>query len=328
VFGAGAIGGALAAQMATAPGLAGVTVSLTARGAHLNAIQNGGLRLWRKGAEQPIVARVKASADARALGEQDLVITALKGHQLPAAAEGVAALLGPRTRVLTVLNGVPWWYFYADAASGRRDERIERLDPGGRLWDLIGPERVIGGVAFYGAEVIAPGEVRLNNDVRLTIGEPSGGSSDDLAATAALLERAGAAVTQSAQIRNDIWFKLIGNAAFNPISVLTRATLSDMGADEAVVAIIRLIMAEVKAVGSSLGARIVGELEERIAQSRRLGPFRSSMLQDFERGRPLETEPLIDAVIDLGRLTGVPTPTLQTIAALIGLLAKTARMEN
>jgi 2-dehydropantoate 2-reductase len=325
VFGAGAIGGALAARLAMAPALAATRISVVARGAHGDAIRKNGIRLWSAGEDQPLVANVAASEKAADLGPQDLVVTTLKGHQLPAAARELAALLEPATRIVMVQNGIPWWYFHADSASGLEGERIGELDPEGLLWDLVGPRRIIGAVAYQAAEVIAPGEIRLTGGGRLVVGEPSGAMSGDLEIAGAALEASGWQIVRSPRIRDEIWRKLIGNAAFNPISALTRARLTNMIEDPVLVAIIRQAMDEVIAVGASLGAKVEMTAEQRINEARRLGPVRSSMLQDLEAGRSMEIGPLVQAVALLGDRVNVPTPVLDVVFGLINRLDHSVR---
>ncbi len=325
IFGAGAVGGTLAARLATSPSLGDAQISVVARGAHLDAIRADGLRLIQAGEAAPIIAKVAASADPAELGPQDLVISTLKGHQIPAAAAGFRPLLKEATRVLIVQNGIPFWYFHGDVAPDLLDRRIPDLDPGDALWTTVGPERVLGGVVYQPAEIIAPGEVLATGPGRLIVGEPSGAMTQDLEAVAALVETSGWAVERSPRIRDDIWRKLLGNAAFNPISALTRATLSEMVADPRIVAVAKDLMNEVIAVASALGANAGATAEERIAVTRGLGIVRSSMLQDVLAGRPLELTPLVRAVALLGEIVGVKTPTLDVIYALTRLLDERIR---
>lgn len=327
IFGAGALGGAIAARLVTQKPFSDITVSAIARGTHLAAIRRNGLRLWTGASPEPLTADVLATDDASRLGPQDLVITALKGHQLPAAAKDIASLLHTDTRVLMILNGIPWWYFHADTASGHEGERLPELDPRGDLWRLVDPVRVIGCVAYYGAEVLEPGGIHLTDQGRFVFGEPSGLISRDLENTSTLFEYAGWQVHLSGRIRDEIWQKLLGNASFNPISALTRATLTGMIDNPEVAAVVKRIMAEVRAVGESLGARFNLSIEERVDQAHALGPIRSSMLQDLERGRALEIDPLLQAVVTLGRVTGVSTPTLDVILALVRQLDRSFRSD-
>ncbi|MDM9629466.1 2-dehydropantoate 2-reductase [Rhizobium sp. S152] len=318
IFGAGALGGTIAAKLA-ASGNVDATISVVARGAHLDAIRRSGISLFEAGADKPLLANVTATNDPTELPPQDLIITGLKGHQLAPAAEGLAHLLKPSTRVVMILNGIPWWYFHRDE-SNHAELQFEELDPGGKLWRLIGPERVIGCVAIQGAEVSDPGQIRLSNKGRFILGEPSGDISADLREIEALLNRAEISVTLSERIRDDIWSKLMGNASFNPISALTRSRMSDLMADGATSDQIGKVMKEVKAVGEALGANVGISVEERLEQASQVGPIKTSMLQDLLAGKPLEITPLVGMIVALGRLTAVPTPVSETILALVSQL--------
>ncbi|MGV2098872.1 ketopantoate reductase family protein [Rhizobium sp. 21-4511-3d] len=318
VYGAGALGGAIAAKLAAAGN--GVTISAVARGAHLKSIRENGLKLYEAGAEKPIKVEITATDDPYSLPKQDLIITGLKGHQLGDAAEGIAALLKDSTRVMMILNGIPWWYFHRDSQSPHAELQFEELDPAGRLWRLIGPERVIGCVAMQGAEVVNPGEIQLSNNGRYILGEPSGEMSDDLEGIKALLTAAGLNVSTTPRIRDEIWNKLTGNAAFNPLSALTRALMTDIMADPALYDMVGKIMNEVRAVGTALGAKFSITIEERLEQSRHIGAVRTSMLQDLLAGKALEIVPLSGMVVALGRLASVPTPVSETVLALVSQL--------
>lgn len=318
VYGAGALGGAIAAKLAAAGN--GVTISAVARGAHLKSIRENGLKLYEAGTEKPIKVEITATDDPYSLPKQDLIITGLKGHQLGDAAEGIAALLKDGTRVMMILNGIPWWYFHRDSQSPHAELQFEELDPAGRLWRLIGPERVIGCVAMQGAEVVNPGEIQLSNNGRYILGEPSGEMSDDLEGIKALLTAAGLNVSTTPRIRDEIWNKLTGNAAFNPLSALTRALMTDIMADPALYDMVGKIMNEVRAVGTALGAKFSITIEERLEQSRHIGAVRTSMLQDLLAGKALEIVPLSGMVVALGRLASVPTPVSETVLALVSQL--------
>jgi 2-dehydropantoate 2-reductase len=325
IFGAGAIGGTLAARLANAAALSGLRISVVARGAHLEAIRKNGLRLHTEKDDEPLVARIVASADPAELGPQDLVISTLKGHQLPAAAASFAPLLKPTARLLIIQNGVPFWYFHGDVAPRYRDRRIAELDPGDKLWDTIGPERVLGGVVYQPAEIVAPGEVKATGPGQLFIGEPNGAMSGDLDIIAALLETSGWTIVPTPRIRDEIWRKLIGNASFNPISALTRATVTEMADDPLITDVLRKVMEDVIAVAKGLGAEVTITAAQRVAAARRLGSVRSSMLQDVLAGRALELTPLVRAVSLLGAIIGVATPTLDLIYALARRLDESAR---
>jgi len=319
VYGAGALGGAIAAKLASSLG-SGVVISVVARGAHLAAIRDKGLTLHEPGLPAPITAKVIATDNPADLPPQDLIITGLKGHQLGPAAEGMAGLLKDDTRVVMILNGIPWWYFHRDEHPEFAELQFEELDPAGALWRLIGPQRIIGCVAHQGAEVIEPGVIRLSNKGRFILGEPSGEISADLTAIVSLLHNADITATPSPRIRDDIWSKLMGNTSFNPISALTRSTMSELMSDDATTDQIGKVMKEVKAVGEALGANVGMSVEERLDMAKQIGPVRTSMLQDLLAGKALEIVPLVGMVVALGRLTSVETPVSETILALVSRL--------
>jgi 2-dehydropantoate 2-reductase len=221
---------------------------------------------------------------------------------------------------MMILNGIPWWYFHRDQDSGHAELQFDELDEDGKLWQFVGPQRVIGCVAHQGAEVSRPGEVRLSNKGHFILGEPSGEITADLGEIEALLRHANIEVKLSGRIRDDIWSKLMGNASFNPISALTRSLMSDLMADAAITGQIGKVMKEVKAVGEALGANVGMSVEQRLEQARQIGPVRTSMLQDLLAGKSLELTPLVGMVVSLGRLTAVPTPVSETILALVSQL--------
>jgi 2-dehydropantoate 2-reductase len=316
IYGAGALGGAFATKIAHALSDE-VEVSVVARGAQLAAIRKNGLSVVYEGETHPALsARVTATDDPSTLPPQDLIITGMKGHQLSAAAEGIARLCGAETRVMMILNGVPWWYFHGDEHSSFADRQLPELDPDGKLWGLVGPSRVIGCVAYQGAEVIEPGRTKLNGKGRFFLGEPDGAMSSDLTTIAGLLGRADLDIRPTARIRDEIWAKLRGNAAFNPISALTRALMVDMMANPALAQMVRMIMNEVQAVGTALGCQFESSADEQFASAHGFGPVKTSMLQDLLAGKALEIVPLNGMVSALGKLAGVPTPICDTILGL------------
>ena len=315
IYGAGALGGTFATKIANGLGEQ-ANVSIVARGAHLAAIRDKGLTVEQGGDAASLHARVTATSDPSELPKQDLIITGLKGHQLGDAAEGLASLLKERTRVVMILNGIPWWYFHRDSGSGHAERQLPELDPEGKLWRLVGPERVIGCVAYQGAEVTEPGTIRLNGDGRFFLGEPSGELSPDLVSISGLLGRAGLNIIPTQRIRDEIWTKLMGNAAYNPISALTRGRMNSIMENAALVAQVGKVMAETRAVGEALGAAFSRSLEEQLGRSGGFGPVRTSMLQDLLAGKALEIVPLTGMVVALGELAGVPTPTCETVLAL------------
>jgi len=317
IFGAGAIGGYMGAKLAHA----GYDVSLVARGPHLKAMAEKGLEL-RAGGES-IVTRPRVSADAAELGPQDYVVITTKAHSVPAAIPAIKPLLGPQTSVVMGVNGVPWWYFHK-LEGPYAERRIASVDPGGVQWRGIGPERVIGCVVYPAAEVIEPGVIELVEGDRFTLGEPDGSKSERVLALAAALQKAGFKAPVRPRIRDEIWIKLWGNLSFNPISALTHATLEQIVGDDGVRAVARSMMVEAQQTAEKLGVTFPITVDKRIEGAGAVGAHKTSMLQDLERGRPMEYEALVGAVQELGRMTGTPTPTIDTVLALIRLRAKIA----
>jgi 2-dehydropantoate 2-reductase len=310
VFGAGAIGGYLAVELARA----GIDVSVVARGLHLAAIRENGLRLLI-GAEAR-VARIACTDNPGELGKQDYVIIALKAHAIPGAVDSMVPLLGPETSIVTASNGIPYWYFCA-GESAFSGARVESIDPGSRQRQLLGPERAIGCVVFPATEVIAPGVIQHEHGNKFPIGEPGGDRSDRVERLQHALVAAGFEAPIRADIRDEIWLKLWGNLCFNPISALTLATIDVVTGDAGTRAICRSMMLEMQAIGERLGLRLRVDLEKRIEGARALGAHKMSMLQDLELGREMEIEPLVGVVQELGLLTEVPTPTVDVVLALI-----------
>jgi 2-dehydropantoate 2-reductase len=318
IFGAGAIGGYLAAKLAAA---GSVELSLVARGAHLDAIRTNGLRLIE--GDSGTCHRVTASADAGDLGPQDYVLLTLKAHSVPGALAAMAPLIGPDTAVVTMQNGVPWWYFYKHGGS-LEGTRIEAVDPGGVVWNTLGPERAIGAAVYPAAEVEAPGVIRHLDGRRFSLGEPSNEKSERMTALARELVAAGLQAPVRADIRGEIWVKLWGNLSFNPISALTRSTLAAIVADPGTRAVARATMVEAQAIAEALGVHFPVDVDRRIDGAGAVGEHKTSMLQDLERGRPMEIDALVTAVQELGRLTNNATPTIDTVLALVRRLAAEA----
>jgi 2-dehydropantoate 2-reductase len=311
VFGAGAIGGYLAVPLAAA----GHEVCVVARGAHLRAIQERGLKLIVQGQER--VARVAASDDPSAFGVQDVVICALKAHQAHESAPSFAPLLGESTSVVTAMNGIPWWYFHKSGGTfeGRH---LESVDFSGRQWNAIGPERAIGCVVDPACEVVEPGVVVHEEFNRFTLGEPDGTRSDRVVAFSEALIAAGFDAPIRDNIRWNIWLKLWGNVCFNPISALTGATLDRITGEPAMRSLCKSMMLEAKAVNESLGIQIPANMmDRRLAAAGSVVGHKMSMLQDVERGRSMEIDALVTVVQELGRLTGVATPVIDAVLALV-----------
>jgi 2-dehydropantoate 2-reductase len=312
IYGAGAIGGYLGAQLAGTD----AEVSLVARGPHLAAMRERGLTVI-SGEERRTVV-VNCTDDPRTLGPQDYVILTLKAHSTLPILDHLKPLLGPQTAVVTAQNGILWWYFHAFPGP-LRNRHLEAADPGGRIWQALGPERAIGCVVYPSCEIAAPGVVRHIDGTRFMVGEPDGSKSERVTALSEVLTAAGLKAPVRKKIRDDIWLKLLGNATFNPVSVLTRATLEQMGRDPEARDVIRRMMTEAVAVATALGTSFAMDIEKRIDAAVDVGAHRTSMLQDFEQGRPLELDALVAAVTEMGRLVSVPTPTLDAILALVRL---------
>jgi 2-dehydropantoate 2-reductase len=317
VYGAGAIGGYFGARLARC----GHDVTLIARGPHLEAMRKNGLRLI--GADDDFTVHPLCTDDPAEAGPQDYVIVTLKAHSVPAVAERMKPLLGPDTAVVPAVNGVPWWYFHK-LEGPWEGTRVETVDPGGAQWTHIGPERVIGCVVYPAAEVIEPGVVRHIALDRVPLGELDGTRSERAQALSKALIEAGVKAPVRPRIRDDVWIKLWGNCAFNPVSVLTGGTLGEIAHDPATRAVVRAMMVEAQAIGEKLGARFPIDVERRIEGAAEVGDHKSSTLQDFERGRPMEIDALVAAVAELGRLVDIPTPTIDMIYALVRQRARTA----
>jgi len=316
VFGAGAIGGYLAVRLANA----GQDVSVVARGPNLAAIREHGLRLRIGGAEE--VARVTATDDAAALGPQDYVIVTLKAHSLPPIVDQMKPLFGPDTAFVTAMNGVPYWYFHG--LPGHEGRRVEAVDPGGAVSAAIPPARAIGCVVYPACEAPEPGVVTHIDGDRFTLGEPDGSRSLRVEALSKALIAAGFKAPVRPRIRDEIWVKLWGNLAFNPLSALTCATLDVLATDSGTRRVARAMMLEGQAVAEALGVKFPIDVDKRIEGAAGVGAHKTSMLQDLERGRPMEIDALVTAVTELGRVAGVTTPTIDTVLALVQARARVA----
>src|SRR6202790_548873 len=311
VFGAGAIGGYLAVELA----LSGNEVCVIARGEHLRAIRRDGLRLRIGGRQKS--AQLAASDQPADFGPQDVVICALKAHQAWQQCERFSPLLGPQTSVLTAMNGIPWWYFHKSGGD-LEGYHLDSVDRGGRQWHAIGPARAIGCVVDPACEVVAPGVIEHHEFNRFTIGEPDGSTSERIVALRDALVSAGFDAPIRDTIRWNIWLKLWGNVCFNPISALTLATLDRVTSEPGLRALCKSMMAEAQAITASLGLTIPEQMmERRLNAAGSVVGHKISMLQDLERGRSLEIDALVTAVQEMGRLVKVATPTIDTVLALV-----------
>ena len=322
IVGAGAIGGYLGARLA----LAGEDVTFIARNRNLAAIKARGFRLVLEDGSEQHASSVRAVQDTAEAGAQDAVLLAVKAHQLKDLLPALRALFGPQTMVVTMLNGVPWWYFHK-LAGPYEGRRLQSVDPDGAIAAAIEPERIVGGVVYPAAELLEPGVVRVIEGNRFSLGEPDGSRSPRIEALSQAMMRAGFKAPVARDIRSELWVKLWGNLSFNPISALTHATLEAICRDPPARALAAAMMREAQTVAEKLGVRFKVTLEQRIAGAEAIGPHKTSMLQDVEAGRALELEAIVGSVVELGRITATPTPTIDAIYAATSLLAKTLSAE-
>jgi len=316
IAGAGAIGGYIGAKMAQA----GLDVTLYARGAHLRAMQERGLRILS--ADGDFEVRPRVIGDLNEAGPMDAVFLGVKAHGLTQLAPQLKPVLDENTIVVSTQNGVPWWYFQTETGEFA-GIRLETVDPGGKVSAAINPKNVIGSIVYLGTEIVEPGVIRHDEGNRISLGEPDGSRTDRIKSVAEALVKSGLRAPVTARIRHEIWVKLLGNVAFNPISALTRATLVKMARDPEVCSVVKHIMMEVEAVAAKLGLELPISIEQRIAGAEKVGEHKTSMLQDLEAGRPMELEPVVGAVVELGDRLGVPMPHTRTVYACTKLLQAT-----
>jgi 2-dehydropantoate 2-reductase len=317
IYGAGAIGGYLGVQLAHA----GAEVSLVARGAHLAAMQANGVKLLMDGDER--TARLRCTDDPAELGPQDYIFVSLKAHSVPGVVDAMEPLLGNDTSVVTAVNGVPYWYFYKHGGD-LEGSRLETIDPGGRQWRALRPERAIGCIVYPATEVVEPGVIQHVYGDKFPIGEPSGERTERVERLSELMEAAGLRAPVLDRIRDEMWLKLWGNLCFNPISALTHATLDVIASDEGTRAVARAMMLEGQAIAERLGVKFRVDVERRIDGAGAVGAHKTSMLQDLERGRAMEIDPLVTVVQELGRKVDIPTPTIDIVLALVQQRARIA----
>lgn len=316
IYGAGAVGGLLAVRLTQA----GHDVSVIARGAHLDAIRRDGLVLVSAGERRAVPLR--ASDRPSDIGVQDAVILAVKAPSAPEAARSMTPLLGPGTAVVTAMNGVPFWYFHA-LPGPWADRHLTSVDPDGTLWRQIGPRRAVGCVVHTAGAIEAPGVVRHLSGSRFILGEPDGAHTPRLQRIADALSEAGFDVHRSTDIRAGLWLKLWGNLSFNPVSALTHATMDILARDPDSVAVITAMMTEARRVAERLGVTIPIDIAARLRMAAEVGAHKTSMLQDLERGRPMEIDALLGAVVEMARIVDIATPICD---AILGLVRQRARV--
>jgi 2-dehydropantoate 2-reductase len=315
IAGAGAIGAYIGARMAQA----GFDVTLFARGPHLRAMQERGVQV--KSAEGDFVARPTIAGSLEEVGPVDVVFLGVKAHGLPQLAPQLRAVLGAATAVVSTQNGIPWWYF--QGFGGEWDGlRLERVDPGGVISAAIEARRVVGSIVYFSTEIPAPGVIQHIEGNRISLGEPDGTRSDRSRRIAEALIASGLRCPVTTHLRHEIWVKAMGNASFNPVSALTRATLVQMVRDPGVCSVIRNIMEEVQAVAHKLGMELPVSIDQRIAGAEKVGEHKTSMLQDLEAGRPMELEALVGAIVELGERVGVSMPCTRTVYNCTKLLSQ------
>jgi 2-dehydropantoate 2-reductase len=312
VAGAGAIGAYIGAKMSRV----GADVTLFARGRHYRAMQDHGVRVLS--AEGDFETRPKVVDSLEAVGPVDVVFLAVKAHSLPELAPQLPALLGPETTVVSMQNGIPWWYFQGAG-------RLEKVDPGGVVAGAIETRRVIGSIVYLSTEILEPGVIRHHEGNRITLGEPDGARSQRCRAISEGLTHAGLRAPVTNHLRQEVWVKLLGNIAFNPISALTGATLAGMARDPEVSQLVRALMAETESVARKVGIELPITIDQRIAGAAKVGEHKTSMLQDLEAGRPLELDAIVGAVLELGDRLGVPMPHTRAVYACAKLLEKQRR---
>jgi 2-dehydropantoate 2-reductase len=321
IAGAGAIGAYMGARMARA----GYDVTLFARGPHLKAMQTNGVQV--KSAEGDFEVRPRVVGSLEEAGLADVVFLGVKAHGVPQLAPQLKPVLGPDTTVVSTQNGIPWWYFQGIGGEWE-GLRLERIDPGGAISSAIGARRVIGSIVYFSTEIASPGVIQHGEGNRISMGEPDGTRSDRCRAIAEALVASGLRCPITTHIREEIWVKILGNASFNPVSALTRATLVQMARDPGVSQVIRGIMQEVEAVARKLGMELPVSIDQRIAGAEKVGEHKTSMLQDLEAGRPMELEALVGSVVELGEKVGIAMPHTRTVYNCAKLLGRGVSSEQ
>ena len=317
IAGAGAIGAYIGARMAQA----GFEVTLFARGPHLRAMQEHGVQV--NSIDGDFVARPTIASSLEEVGPVDVVFLGVKAHGLPQLASQLRPVLGPDTTVVSTQNGIPWWYFQGFGGDWE-GIRLEHVDPGGVISAAIEARSVVGSIVYFATEITAPGVIQHTEGNRISLGEPDGTRSDRIRRIAEALIASGLRCPVTTRIRHEIWVKVLGNASFNPVSALTRATLAQMARDPGVSTVIRNIMQEVEAVSQKLGMELPVSIDQRIAGAEKVGEHKTSMLQDLEAGRPMELEALVGALVELGERVGLPMTCTRTVYNCTKLLAQCA----
>jgi len=319
IAGAGAIGGYIGARLARN----GADVVLFARGPHLKAMQERGLRVV-SAEDGDFEVRPQTTDDLSSVGQADVVFLGVKAHALTALAPSLTPLFGPDTFVVSTQNGIPWWYFQ-NLPGELNGLRLERVDPGGAIAASIEPRRVVGSLAYFATDIVEPGVIRHIEGNRLSFGEPDGTKSERTRKLAETLIAAGFRCPVTTRFRHEIWVKLLGNVAFNPISALTGGTLEELVRNPDTCALVRELMVETEQVAGRLGIELPISIDQRIAGAEKVGAHKTSMLQDLEAGRPMEIEAVVGAVVELGERLGVAMPSTRAVYACVKLLDEKKR---
>lgn len=298
---------------------AGYDVTLHARGPHLAAMQKNGVRVIT--ADGDFISNPKIISDLKDGAPYDVIFLCVKAHGLPPLAEQLKAAIGPETICVSTQNGIPWWYFQNDTGP-LAGTRLEKVDPNGVVSAVIDPKRVIGSLIYFATEIIEPGVIKHDEGNRISLGEPDGSRSDRIREIAQALVASGLRAPVTARLQNEIWVKILGNVAFNPISALTGATIAGILRNEYTRNLVRNIMQETESVARKLGMELRISIEQRMAGAEKVGEHKTSMLQDLEAGRPLELEAIVGAVLEIGERLEVSMPHTKTVYACAKLLAE------
>ena len=315
IAGAGAIGGYIGARLARV----GADVVLFARGPHLQAMRERGLRV--RSSDGDFEVRPEVAGDLAAVGTADVVFLGVKAHSLTALAPQLRCVLGPDTVVVSTQNGIPWWYFQ-DYGRALESYRLEPVDPGGVIASAIEARRIVGSIVYFSTDVVEPGVIHHTEGNRISLGEPDGTRSERCRTMAEALIAAGFRCPITTRIRHEIWVKLLGNVAFNPISALTGGTLEELARHPDVSRVVRQVMQETEAVAAKLEIELPISIDQRMAAAEKVGAHKTSMLQDYEAGRPMELEAVVGAVVELGERFGVSMPATWAVYACTKLLDK------
>ena len=320
IFGAGSIGGFIATSLKKT----NAKVSLIARGQHKEAIEKNGLTFIRE--ENKVNFKFDVTDNPTDLEQQDFIIISVKANAISKISESLMPIIGEKTSIICAINGLPWWYFYkANTGTKLDDQIVETVDPGGKIWKTLGPEKAIGCVVYPACQILEPGVIKHNgNGERFSLGEPDGTRSDRLQKISSLFIEGGLKAPQKKNLRDEIWVKLWGNLSFNPISALTHATLDILCEYQDTRQVLRAMMLEAKSIGEKLGVNFPIDVEQRINGGAAVGSHKTSMLQDLELARPLEIDAILGSVQELGQITKTSTPIIDTVLAIIKLRARTA----